>query len=219
MYSDKLGLVKKVNRFEPYMQLCSDLSEYFNLHLISLSGQTDPKENIQPKHLFSYFQAVKDVKVALKYIENKFDKIDGAIGFCAGGMELVATFIDLKRSNIPLFFWNAPLRVFWIEDYKFFERFFPNLIMDEKAVKSSPEPFEIVPNYKGRLLFGYSTNNSLYGDDNISKVKDLILQNNKNASAISFDNIGDLPMEIQSESEYHRYIRTIRDWFNNSFKN
>jgi len=213
MYSDKLGLVKKLNRFEPYMQLCSDLSEHFNVHLISLSGQTDPKENKEPKHLFNYFQAVKDVKVAVKYIESKFDKIVGAMGFCAGGMELVTTFTDLYREDTPLLFWNAPARVFWIKDYEFFERFFPNLKMDEKLVKSSPEPHTVVPNYKGSILYAYSTNNTLYGVDNISEVKELILQKNKKASAISFNNIGDVPMEIQSESEYNRFIQTIRGWF------
>jgi len=212
-YSDKIGKVKGITRYEPYMRLCNDLAENFNIHLISLSGQTNPDECYEPFHLFSYPQAVIDVKIAINYIESKFEELQGALGFCAGGMELVTSFTELHRATMPLFFWNAPARVYWKKDYNFFLKVFPNLKMDEKKVKTSPEPLKIVPNYKGPLLFAYSTNNTFYGDDNIAEVRNMILYNNPNAISIPFNDIGDLPMEIQNPYEYRRYLQTITNWF------
>jgi hypothetical protein len=213
-FSDTRKTTKDIFRLEAYTNICHDLSRHFNIHLVSLSGQAGSLNPKSDKFSFSFKQSIIDIKLAIKHIEIIYGKLNGGIGFCTGAAGLAKALIEAKNDNIPLVCWDVPAENNWKLNYKSFSKLFPIILINTKTIIHGMDPIDIIPNYKGNILFLYSKNNSQYKENSFIKLISKLGRNNKSFKSKFIIDLGHLPMKKQNKQSYLYFLKEIVDWCN-----
>lgn len=208
-YTDVKQSTVNAYRMDCYSELCRSFAAFFNVHLVSLSGQS-PEDREIPGARYSCEKSLMDIAHAIADLENKFGDIHCAFGVCTGALEISQSMKIIGNREMPLICWDTPAVVGWDRNYEWFVKKFPGVNVDENKFRNAPEPKDILPEHNGGIWMFHSQDNSQYEQSEFAELYELAKRKNPRTDRDVFGSLGHIPLRRHCEAEYERLLDRVK---------